>query len=308
MHIMKKLLTIVLLLSGSWLFAQQDALFSQYMFNKLVINPAYTGTRDALSIALVGRQQWVGMDGAPKTVTFSIHSPLRNEKIGLGLYGYTDVLGPLQTSGAVGAFSYKFQWGPGKLSFGLQFGFKHMSVDWSKITMPQENDVAIAGQSGKNFVVDANIGIYYYTKDYYVGISSKNLFEQDIGTQELYDEKVSYRLLRQLYGMAGIAITLNEDLVFQPSVLAKYVQNSPFQMDFNANLLVREVFTIGFSYRTERTLVFLAEVLVKNRLRIGYSYDTFLTELSQYNKGSHELLIGYDFPVFKRKLETRRYF
>jgi type IX secretion system PorP/SprF family membrane protein len=295
-------------MAGSCLYAQQDALFSQYMFNKLVINPAYTGTRDALSIALVGRQQWVGMDGAPKTVTFTIHSPLRNEKLGLGLYGYTDVLGPLQTSGAVGAFSYKFKWGPGQLSFGLQFGFKYMSVDWSKITMLQENDVALTGESGKNFVVNANIGLYYYTENYYVGVSTKNLFEQDIGTQELYDEEISYRLLRQLYGMAGIAITLNDDLVLQPSILAKYVQKSPFQMDFNANLMIREVFTIGFSYRTEKTLVFLVEVLVKNRLRIGYSYDTFLSELSQYNKGSHELLIGFDIPVFKRKLDTPRYF
>ncbi len=224
------------------------------------------------------------------------------------MYGYTDVLGPLQTSGAVGAFSYKIKWGPGQLSFGLQFGFKYMSVDRSKITMLQENDVALTGESGKNFVVNANIGLYYYTENYYVGISTKNLFEQDIGTQELYDEEISYRLLRQLYGMAGIAITLNDDLVLQPSILAKYVQNSPFQMDFNANLMIRKVFWIGFSYRTEKTLVFLVEVLVKNRLRIGYSYDTFLSELSQYNKGSHELFIGFDIPVFKRKLDTPRYF
>ncbi len=305
---MRKLITIILILGGSCLYAQQDALFSQYMFNKLVINPAYAGTRDALSLALVGRQQWVGLDGAPRTVTFTIHSPLRNEKLGLGMYCYTDVLGPLQTSGAIGAFSYKFQWGPGKLSFGLQFGFRHMFVDWNKIHMPQENDVALTGQSGKNFVVDANIGLYYYTDNYYVGISSKHLLEQDIGTQELYDEEISSRLLRHLYAMAGLALPLNDDLVLQPSIMAKYVKNSPFQMDFNANLMIRKVFWIGFSYRTEKTFVFLAEVLVKNRLRIGYSYDIFLNEFTQYNKGSHEVLIGFDFPVYKRKLDTPRYF
>ena len=109
---MRKFIMIFILLAGSTAIAQQDALFSQYMFNKLVINPAYTGTRDALSITLVGRQQWVGMDGAPRTASFSIHSPLRNEKIGIGAYAYTDVIGPLQTSGVVGSFSYKFQWGP----------------------------------------------------------------------------------------------------------------------------------------------------------------------------------------------------
>jgi len=305
---MRKLITIVFILAGTCIYAQQDALFSQYMFNKMVINPAYTGTREALSVTLVGRQQWIGLEGAPRTATFSIHSPLRNEKLGLGMYCYTDVLGPLQTSGAVGAFSYKFQWGPGKLSFGLQFGFKHMFIDWNKVYMPENNDVAYMGESGQNFVVDANFGLYYYTKNYYVGVSSKHLLEQDIGTQELYDDVASNRLLRHFYGMAGIAIELNDHLVLQPSILAKYVKNAPFQMDFNANLMIQEVIWIGFSYRTEGTAVFLIEVLVKDRLRIGYSYDVFLNELSQYNKGSHEVLIGFDFPVFKRRMLTPRYF
>jgi len=304
---MRKLFIILLVVAGTSSFAQQDALLSQYMFNKLVINAAYTGTRDALSITLVGRQQWVGMDGAPRTATFSIHSPMKNDKLGLGLYGYTDVLGPLQTSGAVGSFSYKFRWGPGKLSFGLQFGFKHMSIDWTKVVMPEQNDLTANNQSGSNFVMDANFGLYYYSDKFYVGLSSKNLLEQEIGTQELYDEAAN-KLLRHFYGMAGINIKLSENLNLQPSVLARYVKNAPFQMDFNANLMFKEVFTVGLSYRTERTLVFLVEVLVKDRLRIGYSYDIFLNELSQSNKGSHELLIGFDFPVFKRELNTPNYF
>jgi len=116
------------------------------------------------------------------------------------------------------------------------------------------------------------------------------------------------KLLRHFYGMAGINIKLTENLMLQPSFLAKYVKNAPFQMDFNANLMIRQVFWVGFSYRTQRTAVFLVEVLVKDRLRIGYSYDIFLNELSQSNKGSHELLIGFDFPVFKRELNTPNYF
>lgn len=174
--------------------------------------------------------------------------------------------------------------------------------------MPEENDIAYLGQSGKNFVVDANFGLYYYTDKYYVGLSSKHLLEQDIGTQELYDEVVANKLLRHFYGMAGINIKLSHHLVLQPSLLAKYVKNAPFQMDFNANLMIREVFWIGFSYRTQRTAVFLVEVLVKDRLRLGYSYDVFLNQLAQYNQGSHELLIGFDFPVFKRRMLTPRYF
>jgi type IX secretion system PorP/SprF family membrane protein len=305
---MRKLLMILLVLAGTASFAQQDPLFSQYMFNKLVINPAYAGTRDALSLTLVGRQQWVGLEGAPRTVTFSMHSPLRNEKIGLGFYGYTDVLGPMQTSGLVGSFSYKFQWGPGKLSFGLQFGFMHMFVDWGKVYMPEESDIAYQGQSGENFAFDANFGLYYYSDTWYIGLSSKHLLEQTIGTQELYDETLSNTLFRQFYGMAGIAIPMNDYLVLEPSILGKYVRQAPFQMDFNCNLLIREVFRVGASYRTENTLVFLAEVIVKQRLRIGYSYDIFTNELAQYNQGSHEIMIGFDFPVFKRRMLTPRYF
>jgi len=224
------------------------------------------------------------------------------------MYCYTDVIGPLQTRGAVGSFSYKFQWGPGKLSFGLQFGFKHMFIDWNKVYMPENNDVAYMGESGKNFVVDANFGLYYYTDKYYVGLSSKHLLEQDIGTQELYDDVIANKLLRHFYGMAGLVIPLNSDLVLQPSILAKYVKNAPFQMDFNANLMIREVFWIGASYRTEGTFVFLVEVLIKDRLRLGYSYDVFLNQLAQYNQGSHEVLVGFDFPVFKRRMLTPRYF
>ncbi len=305
---MRKFFMILLILAGTAAIAQQDALFSQYMFNKLVINPAYTGTRDALSITLVGRQQWVGLDGAPRTATISIHSPLRNERLGVGAYGYTDVLGPVQNSGAVGSFSYKFQWGPGKLSFGLQFGFRHMSIDWNKINMQEQNDIAYMGESGSNFVMDANFGIYYYSDKYYVGVASKHLLQQELGSQELYDEVVANKLLRHFYGMAGIAIPLSSDLVLKPSILAKYVSNAPLQMDFNANLMIHEVLWVGFSYRTEGTFVLLFEVLVKDRLRIGYSYDTFLNELALQNRGSHEVLIGFDFPVFKRRMLTPRYF
>jgi len=305
---MRKFIMIFILLAGSTAIAQQDALFSQYMFNKLVINPAYTGTRDALSITLIGRQQWVGMDGAPRTATFSIHSPLRNEKVGIGAYAYVDELGPLQNSGAFGSFSYKFQWGPGKLSFGLQFGIKHMTIDWNKVEMPDENDVAYLGQSGDNLVMDANFGIYYYTSKYYVGLSSKQLLQQEIGTQELYDDVVANKLLRHFYGMAGIAIPISDHLVLKPSILAKYVNNAPFQMDFNTNLLINEVLELGVSYRTEGVFVFLVEFLVKDRLRLGYSYDTFLNEYSYHYKGSHEVLIGFDFPVFKRRMLTPRYF
>jgi type IX secretion system PorP/SprF family membrane protein len=306
---MKKYFFFLLITSLSMVsMAQQDALYSQYMFNKLVLNPAYAGTRDALSLTMVGRQQWVGLEGAPSTVSFTAHSPLKNDRIGLGLYVYTDALGPMQTYGVISAYSYKVRIGPGRLSFGLQFGVKHLSIDWQKVTMPDQNDVAYFGQSGDNTVLDANFGMYYYTKNYYIGFASKHLFEQQIGTLELQDDMVYATLLRHFYGMGGVAIPLNENLVLKPSMLIKYVKNAPVQADFNANLLIYKKLWVGVSYRTEKTAVFLAELLVNDRLRVGYSYDIFLNKLRVTNRGSHEILVGFDFPVFKRRMLTPRYF
>jgi type IX secretion system PorP/SprF family membrane protein len=306
---MKKYIIIfVMTFIGLSTMAQQDALFSQYMFNKLVINPAYAGTRNALSLTMVGRQQWVGLDGAPSTFTFTIHSPLKNDRVGLGFYCYTDAVGPVRTSGIIPTFSYKIRLGPGRLSFGLQVGIKHMTIDWTKVTMPQANDVAYMGQSGDNLIMDANFGMYYYTDDFYVGVSSKHLFEQEMGTLELEDGLVYATLLRHFYGMAGVAIPINENLVLEPSILVKYVKNAPVQIDLNANLLIYERFWLGFSYRTEKVAVFLAEVLIGNHMRIGYSYDIFLNQLKVTNRGSHEVLIGFDIPVFNRRMMTPRYF
>lgn len=305
---MRKLLVLVLILAGFQSFAQQDALFSQYMFNMLVLNPAYAGTNDVLSVTAVGRKQWV-IDGGPRTLTFTVHSPLRNKRVGLGLYCYTDVLGPQQTSGVVTNYSYNVSVGKkGKLSLGLQAGILHSNIDWLKVDMPDPNDVAYMGDQTKKLIPDINFGVYYYTDKFYAGISSKHLLEQEFSIAEVGQSSVYGNLLRHFYGMVGVAIPITDNLVLKPSTLIKYVRNAPLQVDLNASLLINEVLWLGVSYRTERTAVFLAELVVGQRLRIGYSYDVFLNELSVYNKGSHEVMLGYDLPLFQRRMITPRYF
>ena len=306
---MKKLVLILFVFMSLGGFAQQDALFSQYMFNKLVLNPAYAGTRETISATIVGRRQWVGIDGGPETATFTVHGPLRNRKVGLGLYVYTDQLGPLVSYGIMTNYSYIIQVGQkGKLSFGLQAGIKHTDIDWNLISMPDDNDLIRNSQVKKKLVPDVNFGLYYYTDKFYVGLSSKHLIEEDFIVVETPDKDVYATLLRHFYGMAGVAIPLGDRLVIKPSTLVKYVKNAPVQVDLNLNLLINKVLWIGASYRTERTAVFLAELVVSQKLRIGYSYDVFLNELRQYNKGSHEIMLGYDFPLFKNRMLTPRYF
>ena len=308
---MKKLWVVILILLSAPAFAQQDALFSQYMFNKLVINPAYAGTRQALSVNLIGRKQWAGLNGAPATATLSIHAPLRNDRMGLGGYVYSDVIGPMVNTGLIAAYSYKINLGPGKLSFGLQGGLQYTDVDWSKVKMNDPDDVVyLEGlQEKKRWVPDANFGLYYYGPQFYVGLSSKHLFEQQFGLIEDQDNSVYGTLLRHFYLMGGYAFKVKEDrFVIHPSALIKYTKNSPVQADINLSMLFSNVFWIGVSYRTEGTFVALAEVVISDRFRIGYSYDVFLNQLGVSNKGSHEIMIGYDFPVFNNRMLSPRYF
>lgn len=303
----KNIILALLIFSGLTLTAQQDALFNQYMFNKLVINPAYAGTSDVLNITLIGRQQWVGIDGAPKTATLSLHSPLKNENMGLGFYVYTDQLGPIVNNGFLGTYSYKVRIGNGKLSFGLQFGVKSEHVDFNKLDLP-ESDMSYMGTTEKNTNIDANFGIYYYTDKFYVGLSSKHLMETKVGVTEINDEIVYAKLLRHFYGMAGYAFHINDNLTFRPSTLIKFVQDAPIQFDINASFLLYKTLWLGASYRTERSFVLMTQILIGERFRVGYSYDTFLYELSVTNQGSHEIMLGFELPVFNKRMKTIRYF
>ena len=304
---MKKLGFLIFMFMGVASYAQQDALFSQYMFNQLLLNPAYAGTSDVVNITAVGRKQWV-VDGAPKTLSFSVHSPLRNNRIGLGLYCYTDILGPQQTSGVITTYSYKIPVGKkGKLSFGLQAGIMHSDIDWLAVDF-QDPDPTLMSQMKKKVIPDANFGIYYYTDKFYAGIATKHLLEQEFSVQELQGESVYGTLLRHFYGMAGVAIPIGDNVVLKPSALVKYVKNAPLQVDVNASVLLYETLWVGASYRSERTVVFITELLLGKGFRIGYSYDAFLNEYNAYFKGSHEIMVGYDLPLFQNRMLTPRYF
>lgn len=304
---MKKLIIILALFTGSAAMAQQDALFSQYMFNKLVLNAGYTGSREVLSADLMDRYQWVGFEGAPKTITFSMHTPLRNDHVGIGFYIYRDQLGPTIDQGFQASYAYRLILPKGKLSFGIQAGFKYFDIDWEQI-YTENPDYMFQGTLQNKLTPDANFGIYYYTNRMYAGISSKQLFQNEYGMVKI-DGKTAYsKLLRHFYGMAGLAVPISEEVLFRPSTLIKYVNNAPLQVDFNASFLIHELFWIGMSYRTENALVFMTEFNLGQNLRLGYSYDVYLNRLVNHNKGSHEIRLGFDFDLFRNRMLTPRYF
>lgn len=304
---MKKLTGFFLLFFSLSAFAQQDPLFSQYMFNKLLLNPAYTGSREILTIDMLDRYQWVGIDGAPRTFTVSAQMASRNKKVGMGFYAYRDAIGPTINQGLMASYAYRLQVPRGYLSFGLQVGIKYFDFDWTQISV-EDPDYVFDPQDIQRFTPDANFGIYYQTNRFYAGLSSKQLFQNEYGKAYSGDKTTYTKLLRHFYGMVGTAIPVDEKIVFRPSMLVKFVKNAPLQMDLNASLLFDNVFWIGASYRTEKALVFLTEFRISKTLRVGYSYDIYLGSLLPHNQGSHEIRLGFDLDFYKDRTLTPRFF
>jgi type IX secretion system PorP/SprF family membrane protein len=309
---MKKIIIIILLLTGSAAFAQQDPLFTQYMYNKLDLNPAYAGSQDLFAADMLTRIQWVGIQGAPRTISLTAHTPLNNPHIGLGFDAVLDELGPTVNYNVKGSFAYRVIFPTSKLCFGVAAGIAYEDIDWSQLNPKDMGDYELNNQVRNNVVPDVDFGIYYYGSQFYVGLSSKHLLQNQMvieSTTPTNSNNTYTQLLRQFYGMAGGALPLGDNVVFMPSILCKYVQNAPFQTDFNASFMIHDVLTLGATYRTDAAVGLLAEVNITKNLIFGYSYDIWFNSLQSYNKGSHEIHLGCCFDIFnKDRMLTPRYF
>jgi len=306
---MKKVLIIVFMLVGVSGYSQQDPLFTQYMFNKLFLNPAYAGSREILTIDILDRAQWIGIDDAPQTFTFSAHTSIRNKKVGIGAFGYRDAIGPSVNLGFMAAYSYTIQFNYNFFSFGLQGGIKYFGFDWDKIRMKHPEDYYFMPGDVQRLIHDFNLGFYYQTRRYFTGLSSKQLLENEFGVVKSSEGKISYsRLLRHYYFMAGALFPIDDGIVFRPSLLAKYVRNAPPQLDLNASFIFRDIFWVGASFRTQKAIAVMAEFRIRPKIRLGYSCDFYLNELQPFNYGSHELRLGFDLNLAYHRMKTPRYF
>ena len=304
---MKKLFIVIFLIAGAGAYAQQNAMFSQYMFNKLVINPAYAGSREVLTFDLLNRYQWVGIEGAPRTLTFSGHAPLKNANMGLGFYAYSDVLGPSSDQGFMGTYAYRIKMNYGTLAFGLHAGFSHIAIDWNKLDM-DDPAVTLQGQGKTKFTPDASFGVFYSTNRFYGGVSSTQLLQNEYGMTVNNGSSTYSKLMRHFFVMGGYAHPINESVIFRPSFLLKFVDNAPMQFELDANFLFKNTIWLGAAYRSKEALVLLTELNIGHNLRIGYSYDIWFNDLMTYNKGSHEIHIGFDINLMKGRMLNPRYF
>lgn len=304
---MKKLFTtLVLFTLGFTSYAQQDAQFTQYMYNTISVNPAYAGSRDVLSIFGLIRTQWVGLDGAPKTAALSLHSPIPNSRLGVGLSFINDRIGPSDENTLSADVSYTIPTsGKYKLAFGIKATASLLNIDLTKLNEYNPNDVLGMNVESK-FFPNIGAGVYYYSDSFYLGFSVPNMLEtehyNENSTTNLATERLHYNLI------AGKVFDLSPSLKFKPSVLGKLVQGAPLQVDVSGNFLINDKLTLGLAYRWSAALSGLVGFQLSDSWLIGYAYDRETTNLGNFNSGSHELFLRYELFKSYEKVVSPRFF
>tara|TARA_R110002049_G_scaffold1498_5_gene11642 strand:- start:4946 stop:5881 length:936 start_codon:yes stop_codon:yes gene_type:complete len=311
MKLLKFNIAVFILLSGGVSFAQQLPQFTQYMYNTISINPAYAGSRETLSIVGLHRSQWVGLDGAPTTQTLSVHTPMQNEKVGLGLSFINDELGYENFSYLYGDFSYTIPVGlKTKLAFGLKAGFTQYNIDRELLTDPTVVTDHFFDDVSNRFSPNMGIGAFLHTDRWYLGLSAPRILNTDYnkGKQGTLDyvalERISY------YFTGGYVFDLSNTTKFKPAMLMKATNGAPLSFDITANFLFNDVFWLGGSYRINESAAALgaiADFQISKQLRIGYAYEYPLSELRAYTSGTHEILLMFEIFQSKR-IKSPRFF
>lgn len=306
LNISKRLAFILLFLNGIIAQAQQDPIFTQYNFNTQTINPAYAGTWKSLGFLALGRHQWVGMDGAPQTYTFSIQSNTKNDKVGLGLNIISDKIGMEKRLSLFGDYSYGLRVAEkSMLRLGLKFGVSNNRNNLAEyIQYPGEPDPTLQGEIDSHYMPNFGVGAFLFSENYYVGFSIPKILENTI--EDNYNN-LTQPEIRQYYLIAGYVFHLSEYLQFKPTLLTKATVGTPVQLDFTANFLLGEKVWLGAMYRTGDAFGVIAQWIFDKKLRIGYGFDFTTSELQSFNSGTHEVMVSYEMGV-KRKWSKPRMF
>ena len=289
------------------LSGQFQPLNEQYMLDGLSINPAYAGTREALSLTISYRNQWIGFEGAPTTETLSLHSPLMDNKIGVGLYLMNNEIGITNETGMMGNYSYKMKTGKGQLSLGLGTGFSMRNKDSDDIRFYDQGDEVLM-DSRKLFVIpNFSVGIYYYTKKYYAGVSMPFFMTYHYhSTSSKFKIHHSFGDCNYIF-TGGYLWKINEEISILPNALFKINPSDDKQLDLNIHVILRDKFWVGTNYRTKNGLIWMFQFQINNQLRAAYSYGIDFSELGKQQNGTHEIMLRYDFK-YLLEVVSPRYF
>ncbi|MDI1257558.1 MAG: type IX secretion system membrane protein PorP/SprF [Flavobacterium sp.] len=294
----KTILFVIFFFFAKSVSAQQDPEYTHYMYNMNAVNPAYaTGTTDVLNLGTLYRTQWVGAVGAPKTLTFFGHIPV-NKKIEMGVSLISDDIGDgaKKENNFYADFAYVLQLkNRHSLSFGLKAGFTSLQTNFNGFRFESgdpASDLAFA-ENINMFKPNIGAGVYYFTNHYYIGLSAPNLLsskhiEERNGINAYGSESIHTFLT------AGYVFNINADFKLKPAFMSKFVTGAPMAIDLTANVLYRNKFELGVAYRLNDAVSGLMNINVTDNLRIGYAYDYTLSNLGQFNSGTHEIMILFD--------------
>ena len=308
-------LLFLVLLFVSEIRAQQDAQYTQYMFNTISVNPAYAGSRGQLSVAALYRAQWVGLEGAPTSQTVNIHSPIRNSKLGYGISVVNDEIGDgtVQETYFDGVLSYTIEVArDAKLSFGLKAGLNVLNLDFNRLRNFDAEPVNVDNIENR-ISPNVGLGFYYHTNKFYAGLSAPNLLQTEHFDNSATDAN-SIQFLSQerinFYLITGYVFDLNGNLKFKPALLTKVVGGAPLQVDLSANFMFADKFTFGAAYRLDAAVSAMAGFQISDQLMLGLAYDKETTELggTRFNDGSFEVFLRYELVKSFQRLVSPRFF
>lgn len=299
-----RILLFALMFTGLLSYAQQDAQFTQYMYNTINVNPAYAGSRGALSMFAMHRTQWVGLDGAPVTNAVSLNTPLNESNLGLGVSIINDEIGPTTENTISADLSYTIQTSESwKLSIGIKATANLFDLDATKLNPVDAADPSL--QNYTSFSPNIGAGIYWHSDNAYLGFSVPNFLETnryDDNQVAIFRERINYYLI------GGLVFNLNDTVKFKPAFLTKLIQGAPLQVDVSGNFMFFDKFMFGVSYRWSAALSAMVGFQISDGIYVGYGYDRETTNLNNFNSGSHEIFLRYE--IFKNndKITTPRFF
>ncbi|MEO5975892.1 MAG: type IX secretion system membrane protein PorP/SprF [Chryseolinea sp.] len=290
----KHVMVLMLIMTASISYAQQSPQFTQYMFNGLILNPAYAGADESLNLTFLNRNQWVSVEGAPVTQTFSAHTLLEKQHLGIGLSVINDKIGVHKNQKILGNAAYHLKLADKSvLSFGLLGGFNIVKSDYASLNKAGTSlDPQLANTSITQTYFNLGMGLYYRSPKFHLGFSIPDLIPQRYSlndTTSVTWQKAHYFLYSKYL------ITLSDDLVLEPGILLKYNPGLPLSFDLNACLVIKKALTLGLSYRRSESIDFLLKAQLTHQLQFGYSYDYVTNKTINLSRGTHELMVSYLF-------------
>jgi type IX secretion system PorP/SprF family membrane protein len=305
---MNRIIVIILVMSLPLkLSAQMFPLSDHYAVNALAINPAFAGCQDALSATISYRDQWVGFNDSPKSYILSVHTPVFNDRVGLGLLVENNSIGIFKETSFLGNYAYRMELEEGKLALGLGFGLTMYNSAWNELISADPGDVQLMNNNTSAVMPNFSLGTYYYTKKYFIGISMPLFL-----SHQLNISNGKYKIGNNFSGSnyfftTGGEVNLNSQFKLLPSILLKYHPKDPLQIDYNAQISFKDKIWMGIGYRNKNVLVGMLQCQLNYQIRMAYSYDYDFGSIGKYINGSHEFVLNYVFRFARNVIGPRQF-